>query len=345
MFHPFLRAAALTAVLGLCLAVTRPASADEYTIRGLGNSVNQAGGLNAQGVVTGAVDNTNGDFHAFLWQEGVIRDLGTLGGILSQGYAINDNGDVVGVSETTTRGDYHAYIAPKGGALRDIDGRAGRYSEAWGINSRGDAVGLAETVPFTFHAFFWNGSAMQDLGTLGGEYSIAYGINARRDVVGASEVASARLHATLWANNLITDLGVLSGGRSSYATAINDSGRVVGSAEVSATTGAYHAVLWDANVIADLGTIGGLGRNSVALGVNNKGQVVGWSSTDAADTIRHAVIWDNGVARDLNALIPADSGWVLKMATGINERGQILGEGVQNGASRLFVLTPATTSP
>jgi probable HAF family extracellular repeat protein len=46
--------------------------------------------------------------------------------------------------------------------------------------------------------------------------------------------------------------------------------------------------------------------------------------------------------QDLNSLIPAGSGWVLNDAYGINERGQIVGDGTINGQSLAFLLTPAT---
>jgi hypothetical protein len=44
--------------------------------------------------------------------------------------------------------------------------------------------------------------------------------------------------------------------------------------------------------------------------------------------------------RDLNTLIPAGSGWVLMIATGINSRGQIIGDGRFGGNPRAFLLTP-----
>jgi probable HAF family extracellular repeat protein len=43
----------------------------------------------------------------------------------------------------------------------------------------------------------------------------------------------------------------------------------------------------------------------------------------------------------VNSLIPADSGWTLVVATGINEAGQIVGSGlVANGETHAFLLTP-----
>jgi probable HAF family extracellular repeat protein len=44
--------------------------------------------------------------------------------------------------------------------------------------------------------------------------------------------------------------------------------------------------------------------------------------------------------KDLNTLIPANSGWFLQEARGINDAGQIVGSGWNNGQYRAFVLTP-----
>jgi hypothetical protein len=41
-----------------------------------------------------------------------------------------------------------------------------------------------------------------------------------------------------------------------------------------------------------------------------------------------AFIWDHTTGfRDLNTLIPRESGWTLESATGINNRGEIVGRG------------------
>ena len=53
-----------------------------------------------------------------------------------------------------------------------------------------------------------------------------------------------------------------------------------------------------------------------------------------------AVIYIKGKIQNLNELIPADSGWVLLEANGINDFGQIVGSGRIGGKKRGFVLTP-----
>src|SRR5688500_8724284 len=66
----------------------------------LGGSFSQADDINAFGQVVGRSARSSGDRHAFLWQNGVMADLGTLGGAISSSYAnaISDAGHVVGGS-------------------------------------------------------------------------------------------------------------------------------------------------------------------------------------------------------------------------------------------------------
>jgi hypothetical protein len=57
-------------------------------------------------------------------------------------------------------------------------------------------------------------------------------------------------------------------------------------------------------------------------------------------TLYHAVIFSGTRLRDLNGLIPANSGWELTQATGINDAGQITGYGTFQGETHAFLLTP-----
>jgi len=51
----------------------------------------------------------NGEGHAFIWSDGTMRDLGTLGGDWSLALAINEKGHVTGEAKVAS-GSVHAVL-------------------------------------------------------------------------------------------------------------------------------------------------------------------------------------------------------------------------------------------
>jgi probable HAF family extracellular repeat protein len=85
----------------------------------------------------------------------------------------------------------------------------------------------------------------------------------------------------------VTDLGTL-GGKGSGATAINDQGVAVGSAQVA--SGIYHAFLWSSTTgMIDLGLLHENDSSTVATGINNSGLVVGIAYNPT--TVESAFLW------------------------------------------------------
>jgi probable HAF family extracellular repeat protein len=305
------------------------------------------GGVNPEGQVVGdaetpTVDPNNPPFlesSAFLWQEGVMIGLGTLGGNGSFATAIDSEQRVVGGAQT---GEPDPFFGQQ------------------------------------FHPFLWKKGVMRDLGTLGGSSGFAAGINAVEEarefreeaadeeqarittktedsqiqVVGGTSVNSTPVppftfppfFAFLWENGLMTSLGAL-GGIESLAWAINNRSQVAGEFTFvdSDGTGISHAFLWQNGEMRDLGTVSG-DSSSQAFALNNEGQVVGGSGSGFIDdfTPVHAFLWENGMLTDLNTLIPANSGLQLIVAFGINARGQIVASAFQfsTGNVHAVVLTP-----
>jgi probable HAF family extracellular repeat protein len=210
------------------------------------NAINPAGqivGSSDTSQAPGGGDNTS---HAVLWQDGVMTDLGTLGGSGSQAWAINAAGVVVGVSYMPNNLDQHAFLW-RHGTMTDLGTLPGGWvSQAYGINARGQAVGYSTgDAALHGHAVLWGGGKVTDLGTLpGDESSAATAIGPSGDIVGWSGEGSttAGTHAFLWQRGVMMDLGTLPGGDVSNATGINAAGEIVGFS--TAADGQYHAVKW-----------------------------------------------------------------------------------------------------
>ena len=78
-----------------------------------------------------------------------------------------------------------------------------------------------------------------------------------------------------------------------------------------------------------------------AFGVDSQGNAVGYLYADSVGDDR-AFYFSSSAGKmfDLNTLIDPNSGWILQDAYGINELGQITGDGLYNGVASAFLITP-----
>jgi len=328
----------------LVAAAATSVRAQEYEVTDLGTlggpSAN-ALGINNAGQVVGEADTAADLRHPYLWEAGVMTDLGTFNdGRIGSAWAVNEARQVVGFSEIAAFGDWHAFLWD-GGEMTDLGTLGSDESAAFGINATTQVVGRSNPPSSSYydHAFLWQDGEMTDLGTLGGANSIAFAINDGGQVVGRAFTGTAE-HAFLWEDGEMTDLGTL-GGEQSDARDINGSGQVVGIAQTATFVG--HAFLWEDGAMIDLAAPGDV-RSSTALAVNAAGHVVGDVNEELT---QFAFLWRDGVMLDLNDLIPADSGWTLLRANDVNDSGQIVGYGWLDGFSgfRAFLLTPCVPPP
>lgn len=247
----------------------------------LGGQTSSAAAANGSGAVVGEAS-TAGEAsrRAFTYQNGSMTDLGTLGGANSAANAINDAGVVVGSAETAA-GHSHAF-RHDGSGMTDLGTLGGTSSIARGINAFGQVVGQATLAGGERRAFLYESGSMRDLGTLGGTLSDARAINDAGRVVGQSYTAEGRIRAFLYDpdSDQMSDLGVTNGFTSGLASAISNSGLVVGTlfGRPGRESSLKHAFVWEDGVITDLNTL--LPPDSPwvlreALGVSDDGEIVG----------------------------------------------------------------------
>lgn len=173
--------------------------------------INAAGcAINAAGEITGTLFTFLP--HAFRYADGIVTDLGTLGGPTSSSCsrkAINDHGQVVGASDVDSTLISHAFLSNPGSPMIDLGTFGGVFSAATAINNNGEVTGSAATASGAVHAFLYRLGTLIDLGTLGGANSVGYDINDSGMIVGESQIPDGTYHAFLYSGGAMMDLNTL----------------------------------------------------------------------------------------------------------------------------------------
>ncbi len=300
----------------------------------LGGDLSNAAGINDNGFVFGDANLPgNANEHATVWRNGVITDLGTLGGPNSSiGFVAkpNDTGLITGNAQTGT-------VDPLG--------------ENWGLVFGCAANGTpCQGSQYLTLGFAWQNGTIRPLPTLGGNNALAFGgANEQGQIVGTAETATRDpnciapqvldLEAVVWGPKPgeIQEFPPLPGDSIGIASGINDVGQVIGATGICGSPAigfslAVHAVLWQNGSVTNLGSLGGV-MNNVATAINNRGQVVGLSDL-AGDATAHAFLWQDGVMTDLGT-VPGD---FFSVAYGINDKSQVVGQSCDvNFNCRAFV--------
>jgi len=285
----------------------------------LGGPNSSAASINERGEVVGSAETSTPDplgedfcgngtnliCLPFLWQDGRMVPLSTLGGNNGFGVGINSRGQVVGdVENTTPDPTCDPSITPQVLQIKPVIWRNGNIQElptiggdpdgsVFAINDNGQAVGITGDCTSTFHAVLWNKGTPTDLGTLRGSLLFPSDINNRGQIVGFAVSSDGTFLAFLWQNGVATELGTL-----------------------------------PPDVF------------SLALGINDNGQIVGDSCDMDFDC--RAFLWQDGTMTELNGLVHDPNAPFLEQAFSINSRGQIAGSTTVQGTpqSSAYLATP-----
>jgi probable HAF family extracellular repeat protein len=304
---------------------TPPGPAQYRPIISYGQGVSQLGLLVGDRAVAPI---GGGAYQAFRLINNTEQLVPTLSGYAySQGLAINDWNDVAGdaynIPDTKRRAFLNTLNGTEDLGALDTSG-AGGPSYARGVNDHDEVVGYSPPNGYfprpnpyweVGHAFYWNRAAgMVDL-----DLSVTGHGSKGTDYFELTKASAINLHHRIVGYAVSTDLNLIS--------AFMLQQTIPGSGTTPPTFR-----------FENLGTLPG-GSISYALAVNRGYAAVGVAYNAGSDY--RAALFSDGRVIDLNdAIVVFGVLWRLRMATGINDHGQIVGWGEYNGGIHAFKLTP-----
>lgn len=298
-----------------------------------GNSMGY--GVNESGVTAGEAEDTSlelsttEDFCAFqafgfssspqpcvpfVWQNGRMVSLPTLGGVNGAATEINSSNMIGGYAENTTL---------------DPDCPAPQM--------------------YQFKPVVWSHGAVQALPTGKDADGGVWAINDVGQMAGASGSCGPLnfftslyfnpTHALLWQDGVATDLGNLGGTYNNLPHGMNNLGQVVGMSDLAGDETAHAFLASPGTKMQDLGTVGN-DTFSFGFSINDAGEIVGVSANADFSVVR-AFIRQNATLVDLNTLVTGDNSLYLLTACFINSKGEITGIALDaNGEEHAYLATP-----
>ncbi len=317
----------------------KPVAPPRYRVQALGvlagDRYSEATAISEDGTVVGWSahgDDYDGPRQAFIYRNGRMQALGSLGGGYTEALGVNGRGDVIGQSR-----DAQGRLRPflwQDGRMQDLAASLGAgEGRALGLNAAGQVVGEFDRRPFLHDA---SGSRFLDIGSPQG---LATAINDHGVVTGG----------TTWGQDYTF---LYQDGRTTllpspepyewadyYGQDINNAGQVLVNRPWTADhiAGAY--------VYTDGKYQSTYFGNSGAWDMNDRGWVVGSASTfdpEWGDYTWEPALYRDGGSYTLSDLLrPADAArWELGEARGINDVGVIVGSGWFNGRYQAYIATP-----
>jgi probable HAF family extracellular repeat protein len=272
-----------------------------------GGHESQAYAVNNAGQIVGGASNETSDPYslngwgtetrAVLWQNGTMKDLGTLGGPDAVAFNVNEHGQISGCSYTNSTPNSTTGVPTlepflwEQEQMRSLDSLGGTSGCVYALNNKGQATGVSNLPgDVETHPFFWSNGTLTDIGTFGGTNGFPNYMNDAGEVVGQANYPGDVVHrAFLWKDGVLQDLGTLD--KCSTAYGINSQGQVVGA---SGDCGpGVHAFLWENGKMKDLTKlIPPHVELVVAMGINDRGEIacVGRVAGDDFTGVQHVFL-------------------------------------------------------
>lgn len=238
----------------------------------------------------------------FVWQNGQMMLLPTLGGVNGSATEINNSGMIGGYAENTT-------ADPNCPAPQQ----------------------------YQFKPVVWIHGAAQALPTGSDSEGLVTAVNDRGDAAGATGNCAPLnpilllylnpTHSVLWRHGVAIDLGNLGGIYNNLPHGMNNFGQVVGESDLAGDQTAHAYLASPGTKMQDLGTVQDQVDNdtySFGFGINDAGEIVGISA-NADFSVLRAFIRQNGTLVDLNSLVTGNNSLYLLTACFVNSKGEITG--------------------
>jgi len=341
--------------LALCMVGVAAQAQSGYSLTLIGEAIPNdpisptiVSDISDRGDVTGARVQSNGQSVAFIWRNGVFRNLNAkLSTHDAITLAINDSLDVVG-----TRRDAqdlaHPFLLRGTGQVIAITAPAGQdLGRASDVNNRRQVL-VAINNPGSENQFaLWQAGQLSELERLPGSQStVANRLNDVGVVVGTASFAAGS-NAVLWQSDTIMQLPRPNGSTFVDGIDISNDGTVMMSAIFPTAPAHSSVVLWKEGQLTVLRSLSGLPWAD-AGDISNRNVIVGRSFKDSAASSMTATIWRNGRPSDLNARVlsadPLKPFVHLQWGLLVSDWGYIVARGVDSRSTDdrygFYLLTP-----
>jgi uncharacterized membrane protein len=338
-----------------CLAATPEESTPRYTITALpplpGDANSGATVINDRGIVAGWSGSAVGKERVVLrtsatsWKSGRAVALDKRKTVVdSEGYAIDAQGQVL------VRSYFHNNRTPADLALRD---KSKTYSylapnprmspSLWNAGTlkvlplgfapcmtAGGRILAEPDVDANLGMCIWRNGHTTKLDHIPVDAAIPMVVNDRDQVV----CMLMNDGMAIYNHDKQTKVTIPAGFSAAFGFHINASGQVIYCASTGGPRSEANADPPCTAFLWDNGGTQTIRAGATSIAINDRTQVVGWGND------RGSFLWQNGHAYDLAALLPTNSGWTGLQPSAINNRGQIVGDGIFQGRERGFVMTP-----